>query len=341
MVDWALARRIAGGVAGDPGRAELPGDLAELCVDAEQCVVAYTRLTPAGPLPPPEAVDRPEWLEANLASMRGVIDPVADRLGGDLGPLREPLRAAGGMVIAAEVGGLVGLMAQRVLGQYEVPPLDPEGPARLLFVAPNLGEAAHKLEADEADLLRWVALHEVTHAVQFSSVGWLRAHVAGLLRELLTALEFRIDVRALGRLGDTAALRGVVQRLREEGLVSAAIGPERRAALDRVQATMAVIEGHAEHVMDAAGADALPNLDALRAALDRRRRDRPPLWRVFERLIGLDMKMRQYETGKRFCDAVVDRGGVEALNRAFAGPEQLPDWGELSDPDGWLARTAA
>ena len=149
------------------------------------------------------------------------------------------------------------------------------------------------------------------------SAGCARTSRA-LLRELLTALEFRIDVRALGRLGDTAALRGVVQRLREEGLVSAAIGPERRAALDRVQATMAVIEGHAEHVMDAAGADALPNLDALRGALDRRRRDRPPLWRVFERLIGLDMKMRQYETGKRFCDAVVDRGGVEALNRAFA-----------------------
>jgi coenzyme F420 biosynthesis associated uncharacterized protein len=341
MVDWGVARRIAVGVSGDPGLPSLPGDLAELCADSERRVVAYTKLQPTTPLPPPEAVDRPGWSDANLTGMRGVLDPIVDRLGPEAGPLREPVRAAAGMVVAAEVGGLVGLMAQRVLGQYDVPPLDPDGPARLLFVAPNLREAAGKLEADEADLLQWVALHEVTHAVQFSSVGWLRAHVAGMLREMLTALEFRVDLKALGRLADTERLREVVARLRREGLVSAALGSERRALLDRIQATMALIEGHAEHVMDAAGADALPNIDALRSALNRRRRERPPLMRVLERILGLDMKMRQYETGKRFCDAVVERGGVEALNRAFDGPEHLPTWEELDRPEAWMARVAA
>ena len=340
MVDWGVARRIAVGVSGDPGLPQLPGDLAELCADAERRVVEYTGLRPATALPAPEAIDRPGWSDANLASMRGVIDPVVERIGPDLGALRDPLRAAAGMVVAAEIGGVVGLMAQRVLGQYEVPPLDPDGPARLLFVAPNLREAARRLEADEADLLQWVAIHEITHAVQFSSVGWLRAHVAGLLRELLTALQFRIDFRAIGRLADTAHLREIAERLREEGLVSAALGPERRAVLDRVQATMALIEGHAEHVMDAAGAAALPNIAELRAALDRRRRERPPLMRLIERLLGLDMKLRQYEAGKRFCDAVVQRGGVEALNRAFVGPEQLPSWDELERPEAWMARTA-
>jgi uncharacterized protein (DUF2342 family) len=63
--------------------------------------------------------------------------------------------------------------------------------------------------------------------------------------------------------------------------------------------------------------------------------------RVIERLLGLEMKLRQYEMGKRFCDAVVERGGIEALNRAFAGPEQLPSWDELDRPDAWLARTAS
>ena len=341
MVDWRVARRIAVGVSGDPGLPALPGDLAELCTDAERRVVAYTKLQPAAPLPAPEAIDRPSWSDANLAGMRGVIDPVAERMGSDLGPLREPIQSAVGLVLAAEVGGLVGLMAQRVLGQYEVAPLDPDGPARLLFVAPNLREAARRLEADEAALLQWVALHEVTHAVQFSAVAWLRAHVAGLLREMLGALEVRFDVRAVGRLTDTARLREVVERLRKEGLVGVVLGAERRALMDRIQATMALIEGHAEHVMDAAGADAVPNLDALRSKMDRRRRERPPVMRLLERLLGLEMKLRQYEVGKRFCDAVVEQGGVEALNRAFAGPEQLPSWQELEDPPVWLARTAA
>ncbi len=342
MVDWNVARRIAAGVAGDPGVPELAGeDLAALCADGERRVVAYTQMTPTAALPPPEAVGRPEWLDANLRGMRGVLDPVAERIGPGSGPLREPLRAAGGMVLAAEVGGLTGYLAQRVMGQYEVPPLDPEGPARLLFVAPNLRAAAARLSVDEASLVHWVALHEVTHAVQFSSVVWLRGHVAGLLGELLESLDVKVDVRALGRLVEGIDLKAVVERLRANGLVGLAMGEERRALLDRIQATMALVEGHAEHVMDAAGADAIPHLDELRAALDRRRRDRPPLMALLERLLGLEMKMRQYEVGKRFCDAVVQRGGVAALNRAWAAPELLPSWSELDEPGAWLARTAA
>lgn len=341
MVDWGLARRIAVGVGGSPPTPPLPGDLAELCADAERRVVAYAQMQPLMPLPAAEAIDRAAWSEANLRGMAGVLDPVADKLGAAPGPLREPLRAAAGVVLAAEVGGLVGLLSQRVMGQYEVPPTDPEAPARLLFVAPNLAQAAGHLDVDPAQLLRWVVVHEVTHGVQFSAVPWLRAHVASMVTEMGAALDIRIDVRALGRLADRERLREIVERLRADGLVGAALGPQRRELLDRIQATMAMIEGHAEHVMDAAAVDVLPDLEKLRAALGRRRRERPPLLRVFERLLGLEMKMRQYDTGKRFCDAVVDRAGVAALNRAWSGAEALPTWPELEDPAAWLARTSA
>ena len=60
---------------------------------------------------------------------------------------------------------------------------------------------------------------------------------------------------------------------------------------------------------------------------------------MLERLIGLDLKLRQYEQGKAFCDGVVAHGGIEALNRAWATPEALPSPAELDDPLGWLART--
>ena len=78
--------------------------------------------------------------------------------------------------------------------------------------------------------------------------------------------------------------------------------------MDGVQAFMAVLEGYAEHVMDAVGADVIDDLPRLRAALERRRADRTGLLRLFEKLIGMDMKLRQYEQGKRFCDGVVERG---------------------------------
>jgi putative hydrolase len=100
-----------------------------------------------------------------------------------------------------------------------------------------------------------------------------------------------------------------------------------------------VLEGYAEHVMDAVGAEVLPDLPGLRAALDRRRRDRSGLLRVLERLIGLDLKLRQYEQGKAFCDAVVARGGIAVLNRVWAAPEALPTLAELDDAGAWIART--
>jgi putative hydrolase len=102
---------------------------------------------------------------------------------------------------------------------------------------------------------------------------------------------------------------------------------------------MALIEGHAEHVMDAVGASVLPNLPALRSAMDRRRADRSPLVRVLERLIGLDLKLAQYETGKAFCDAVVADSGIERLNVAWTEASLLPSAQELKDPPLWLART--
>ena len=112
-----------------------------------------------------------------------------------------------------------------------------------------------------------------------------------------------------------------------------------RATLDRVQAVMAVIEGHAEHVMDAVAPDLLPSLPRLRAAIDRRRKSQKGLSRLLARLLGLEMKLRQYERGKYFCDAVVKARGVEALHHVFSSPEALPTLTELEDPAAWLNRT--
>jgi putative hydrolase len=103
---------------------------------------------------------------------------------------------------------------------------------------------------------------------------------------------------------------------------------------------MAVIEGHAEHVMDAVAPELLPSLPRLRRALDARRRNQSRLSRIVARLLGLELKLRQYERGKVFCDAVVRDGGREALSFVFSAPDALPSLEEIEDPGAWLARTA-
>jgi uncharacterized protein (DUF2342 family) len=158
MIDWAMAERIAGFVAGaPPSPAAVARQLPALADDSERRVVEYTGLLPAEPLPAPEAVDRRGWIEANLTSMRPVLDPLSERMGEGLGVLAGPMRATTEMVLAAQMGALTGLLAQRVLGQFELTLLDPQGPSRLLFVGPNLDQATRSLGADRDELLAWVA----------------------------------------------------------------------------------------------------------------------------------------------------------------------------------------
>jgi len=338
VIDWKLATTVAEGIANLKPAPEASSfeHVAGPTEDSARLVSAYTGLM-ADSLPHAEPVDRPLWIEGNLNSLKKVLDPVADKLGQGMGPLSGAVSAAAGALLAVEVGAVSGMLAQRVLGQYEFPILDPEAPARLLFVSPNLAVAASALDAEPDELLRWVALHEVTHALQFGGVPWLRPHIATMVRELLGGLQ--VDPVRLMKMPDTSDFRSIVDKIREGDLATLIVGPERRAVLDAMQAFMAVLEGYAEHVMDEVGAEILPNLPELRGAMDRRRRDRSGLMRIFEKLIGMDMKLRQYELGKQFCDAVAKAGGIAALNRVWEGPAQMPTLAELEDPDAWMART--
>ena len=341
MIDWNLARRIAETISGQGGSASAPsGDLAAIASDSQQRVLAYTRLTPMSALPTPEMVSRQQWIEANLRSMRPVLDRVGARVGRGMGVLGRPTRAVTRALFSAQVGGLTGFLAQRVLGQYDMPLLDSTAPPRLLLVGPNLGAAALRLDADGDELLHWVTLHEMTHAVQFGSVPWLRLHLAALVREVVDTLEVKIDTSRGLKLPSSSDLRELIDSVRKGEMVTLVIGRERRILVDRIQATMAVIEGHAEHVMDVVGAEVIPSQAELREALERRRLTRSGPMRLLERVLGFELKLRQYRDGKRFCDAVVERVGIEGLNRVWSAPHALPTLGELVDPDAWIARTA-
>jgi coenzyme F420 biosynthesis associated uncharacterized protein len=238
---------------------------------------------------------------------------------------------------------VLGYLAQRVLGQYELVLLDEaetSSPPRLLFVLPNLGQAVRSFEAQEDEFMTWVALHEVTHAVQFAGVPWLHGHLAGMIRELMAGMELRVNAAGAAKLPNLDDLKRVASAVRKGDLVSLVARPEERDLMNRVQTTMAVVEGHAEHVMDACGHEVLPSLGELRAAMNRRRRSASAPARLLQRLLGLEMKLRQYEDGKRFCDAVAREAGPAGLAHVWSSPEALPTPDELHDPVLWLRRTS-
>ena len=359
-----MAQRIGERVAGSPP----PGGVNAASVQPRahefaRRVSDYSGLPQPSELPPLEAVDRGAWIAANLSTMRPLLGGLSERIGAGAGPLAGPLRTASGFLLGAQVGALTGVLSQRVLGQYDLALLgESSAPPRLLLLAPNLAIAARSLSVDREELVLWVSIHEITHAVQFSGAPWLREHLGAILKELIDGLEVTLLGRdsdrdengsaaaagngasaksrfSLPEIPDPGELRELVERARRGELLRITLGEDRWALVEQMQAVMSLIEGHAEHTMDAVGAEVLPTLPRLRRAMTRRRESRGLPWRVLERLLGLEMKLRQYEVGRRFCDDVVAQGGPQALARVWSGPEQLPSAAELTDAAAWLART--
>jgi coenzyme F420 biosynthesis associated uncharacterized protein len=352
LVDWGLAERTAETMIGGLGPIGRPpasqtdryraDELAATCEAAISVAAGYAGLGAVADPPPAELIDRRTWARVALGSLAEAVRPVELRLGAQLGgagPLGPVARGVLGAGAGVEAGIAVGYAGRRVLGQYDVALFDPERPARLLLVGPNLDSARLALAADRDLFLFWLALHETTHVIQFERVPWLAGHIRGLVDELIESATGALDERQVGRLARRlirdprellrAALRGELARVLAE--------PAGRETFERLQATMSVIEGHAEHVMDAAAPER-PGLPELRRRLDQRRASRSGLGDVLARLLGFDLKLRQYALGKAFCDGVVEHGGVDAVRLVWRSPADLPTLDELAGPRGWLER---
>lgn len=332
IVDWKVVATVAHAAAADPPGITTPPRLEDRAHDAAERIVAVTGMVPGEPLPPVEWVSRRGWIDANLTTMSSLLDPVVAKapVPRVVTPLGRSLMIG---AVALEVGALLGMLSRRVLGQFEVNMLDAGQPPRLLMVAPNLEAAATRMDVDQDRFVTWVLLHEVTHAVQFTSVPWLRERLGDALRALLELTDVRLGPGALA-----GGLRGLPGAIREGGLIGALVGPEKRMLIERVQGTMGLVEGHAEWAMDAAGEDAVPGVEELRRKMTRRRADRAPLLKLIDRLLGFELKLRQYEQGKAFCDTVERARGRSGITAAWSSPEAAPTLAELADPASWLAR---
>jgi coenzyme F420 biosynthesis associated uncharacterized protein len=341
LVDWDLAtatgRRLArpGPALAAAAAEAVVTELRVLAAEAEHHVVDYTKLEPTGPAAPVVVVDRLDWIGANVAGLRVMSRPLLRKLEDkQTGKLAG---AAGRRVSGVQVGSLLAYLSSKVLGQYEVfGPGDEQArpPGRLLLVAPNIAEVERRLGVSPRDFRLWVCLHEQTHRVQFTAVPWLREHLESELATFADVTD--LDPTALAARLRAAA--GTVRRREGTSILELLQTPEQQVVLDRLQALMTLLEGHADQVMDAVGPGVVPSVKAIRDRFERRRDGGSPLDRVVRRLLGLDMKMQQYRQGGAFVRAVVSRVGVGGFNTVWESPQTLPTRGELAAPEAWLTR---
>ena len=374
MIDWDVAISTGVRFARQGPQVSLAdaravvAELRGLTAVVQQPVRELTGLTSQGAVGPVAVVDRPGWIKANVGGFRVVLEPLAEKLAersNAMPAAGSVFGAIGSRATGMQAGLILAYLSSRVLGQYELflPPGEGGAAAngvngngngsassngaangasvgRLTLVAPNIVMVERELGVDPHDFRRWVCLHEETHRVQFTSVPWLRGYVQGMMTEFLLASD--LDAGAiLDRMRSAAtAVADAVRGGEGESLVEAMQTPAQRALLDKLTAVMTLVEGHGDYVMDAVGPRVVPSVAEIREKFSHRRGSTSRPEQFLRRILGIDLKMKQYEQGSLFVAAVVEEAGMAGFNRVWTSPETLPTRAELANPREWLERVA-
>jgi coenzyme F420 biosynthesis associated uncharacterized protein len=371
MIDWDVAISTGVRFARQGPQVSLAdaravvAELRGLTAVVQQPVREVTGLTSQGAVGPVAVVDRPGWIRANVGGFRVVLEPLAERLAerSGVGPTAVSVFSTiGSRATGIQAGLILAYLSSRVLGQYELflPPVEGSAPSangngngngssangtasgpgvgRLTLVAPNIVMVERELGVDPHDFRRWVCLHEETHRVQFTSVPWLRGYVQGMMTEFLLASD--LDAGAiLDRMRSAAtAVADAVRGGESESLIEAMQTPAQRALLDKLTAVMTLVEGHGDYVMDAVGPRVVPSVADIREKFSNRRGSAGRLEQIMRRILGIDLKMKQYEQGARFVSTVVEEAGMAGFNKVWTSPDTLPTRSELANPREWLER---
>jgi coenzyme F420 biosynthesis associated uncharacterized protein len=349
IISWQTAANVAARVARQQAplteyeRRSLETDFEEFTAQAEDLVEAETGLRSlAGPARA-RVADRVQWVDANVASFQRLLRPVIDKLEARVDETSRwspmPVQLSRQMA-GAEVGLVLGWMSTRVLGQYDqliIEDENPEDQDMVYYVGPNIVSIERRHGFDPGEFRLWLAIHEVTHRAQFTGVPWIRGHFLSLIERTMGGFDPdpKQLMQALQR--SLESFRAGNNPLDEGGLISLIASPEQHAAIQEIGGMMSLLEGHGDITMDRAGSDHIPSATHFSQVLRERRRQRGAA-KLLSVLIGLDAKLRQYEQGERFIEAVEQAGGPKLLTKVWEGPEWLPSWSEIRTPAQWINR---
>jgi coenzyme F420 biosynthesis associated uncharacterized protein len=335
LLDWEEVRRIAHGRAGvrraDASYPALAREYDAMAAELAPLMAEVTG-TPVAGFPPLTVLDRHGFIDRNLVIAQRLFTPI-ERLRSQIPDSRAT--ALGRGVLSRYVGELFGFLSRRVLGQYDpvlmLAPVagDPSGepePAALFLVEPNVRGFEERHEVPPENLRRWLVLHELTHAWQFEAHPWLREHIGDLMSAMLMS-ELAGDPAAPRLPSAPAMIRSLPTIVRRQ-----------LGAVGSIQAVMSVCEGYSNFVMHQVGSRHLADFDRLEQAFHERAQQRSLVERLVLVVTGMNMKLRQYEVGERFAEAVTAEGGLALLNRVWEGPEQMPSLAELREPQRWVER---
>jgi putative hydrolase len=307
------------------------------------------------------AVNRSTWALRTLETYRPLLETLGNSIARissenmpDEAEIDDPslawlapmMHALNPMLLGLTAGSMVGQLAARALGTYDVPiPRRPNN--EVMIVVPNLDTFGNDWSLPKDDLRLWICLHELLHHAVLSL-----PHVHDRITTLLIdhASSFSADQselhERLGGLdltglmqGDAASLDEMQKVLGNPDVVLGAVqSPQQRALLPLIEAAICPVVGYVDHMMDSIGSKLIGTYQMLTEALRRRRVEADASDRFVERILGFNLTQQQYDRGRHFVDGVVERSGADGLGRLWSSAQTLPTPSEVDAPGLWLAR---
>jgi putative hydrolase len=314
------------------------------------------------------AINRADWIDLTVSGWhrdiaplaQGLLEAMADLLsqasraqeqepGGET-PI--PLEAIGGLLrgfiaamVATQLGQSIGTLASTLTGAHDaaLPILDPPRP---VLIPENIAAWSADLEIPQSEIYIFHALRESAVARLFAHNPWLVSYIQSTITEYGRGI--RIDLDAIQRQAEEAMsgfdpsqpIEGQVNLSIElnNGIFSPEESSQQKAALEKLETVLALIDGWTDDVVTTAAGDRMPNIEALRETQRRRRAASTPAQQLFATLLGLEVSPRLTREASAFWRTIREESQIESRDALWAGI--LPSADDLKDPKAFIASSA-
>jgi putative hydrolase len=348
-INLVIAEQIATALVGEAPAGPTDRAAAQDHVDAvrsaERLVAGYTRLSLTEPFTT-QVLTPNEWVATTLTAWRWLLEQMAtgfssafDQQRGLTDAQQNPdaLGRVVPLMMGMQVGTLLGHLARDALGRYDLPlPRDDEG--RLFLVHSNAARIAADYGFDQKELLQWLAVKDVARHLVATQHPWVEKYLRSALKDLVAATE--IDMPEMERKLTELQSQGV-EAMAGSGLQDAL--PILRTAayqqaLERVQATVAILEGYAHAASSAVAGEVISSAAKITEGMARHAASPSEGKTALGSLLGIGLDRSLQAAGVTFCAATIDLKGIGSLNRLWDAPDNLPAVAEIKDPFLWMER---
>jgi putative hydrolase len=313
------------------------------------------------------AISRLDWIDETLPGWQATMEPLASGLstaisklldeamtaqgseyeesmsgapmGAPIGAIAGLLRSFIGTMIATQLGQAIGAIATSATGAHDVglPILQP---ARSLLIPENIEKWGADTEIAKSEIYLFHALREGAIARLFEHNPWIVSYIRSAIVEYGAGI--RIDLDAIQRQAEEA-MQGMGTGEQEftisldSGIFTPEETPAQRAALEKLETVLALVDGWADDVATLAAGDRIPSITALRELHRRKRATSAPTQQLFKTMLGLEVSPKLAREASAFWSRVREVKDISARDQIWSGI--LPSATELLAPDLFLAST--